>query len=151
MNRRLDELVGLSVALTGFDRLDLIGTGVAAEYLDTLDRIVSPATVDALLKAYAGLPADDPDGAALSGRILEDALLGPLARNVIVLWYTGTWTPLPADWPAPGARSPLDVAGVVSPAAYLSGLQWRTVGAHPAGALPTGFASWASPPLGVEP
>jgi hypothetical protein len=150
VNKRLDELLGLSVALTGFDRLHLIGTGVAAEYLDTLDRIVSPVVVDALLKAYALLPADDPDAAALKQRILDDEMLGPLARNLVVLWYTGTWTPLPPDWPAPGVRSHLDVAGVVSPAAYLAGLQWRTVGAHPAGALPTGFASWASPPPGVE-
>lgn len=148
MNKRLDEFLDLSVALTGFDRLHLIATGVGPEYLSTLDTIVSAAVADALLQAFAAVPAAD--DALLSSQILDDALLGPLARNLIVLWYTGTWTALPADWPATSPRSPRDVGHVVSAAAYMAGLQWSAVGAHPAGALPPGFASWASPPPGVE-
>lgn len=156
MNHRLNQFLDLSVALTGFDRPHLRGTGLVADHLDTLDRVVSPAVVDQLLQAYAALPngAAMTDGgkdeASLSTRILDDPLLGPLARTLIVLWYTGSWTPLPADWPAPMGRSPLDVARVVSPAAYFNGLQWSAAHAHAPGALPTGFASWATPPMGVE-
>lgn len=150
MNNRLNEFLDLSVALTGFDRSHLRGTGLIADHLETLDSVVSPPIVDQLLQAYAALPKGETGDALLSKHILEDALLGPLARSLIVLWYTGSWTPFPNDWPAPMGRSPLDVARVVSQAAYYNGLQWSAAGAHPPGALPPGFASWASPPVGVE-
>lgn len=150
MNERLDEFLKLSVALTGFDRFQLIGTGVGPEYLSTLDSIVPRAIVDRLLEASGKLPGGAAQGGALSERILDDSVLGPVARNVIVLWYSGTWTPLPEQWCATNGRSPRDRGHVVSPAAYLAGLQWAAAEAHPPGGLPPGFASWAEPPLGVE-
>jgi hypothetical protein len=150
VNNRLDQFLGLSVALTGFDRLHLLGTGVAAEYMEVLDRVASPPVTDLLLRARERSISEGDKEAEWIQRLLDDALMGPVARNLIILWYTGTWTALPPDWPAPAGRSPLDVGHVVSPEAYLAGLQWATVGAHPAGALPTGFASWSSPPAGVD-
>jgi len=149
MNKRLDTFLELSVALTGFDRLHLISTGVGPEYLAALDDIISTAGADALLQAFSTLPATD-DGTLLVGTILDDATLGPVARNLTVLWYTGTWTQMPEAWRAANAHSARDTAHVVSAASYLAGLQWSAIGAHPAGALPPGFGSWALPPLGVE-
>ncbi|NNH33825.1 hypothetical protein C9413_32005, partial [Rhizobium sp. SEMIA 4085] len=35
---------------------------------------------------------------------------------------------------------------VVSPDAYIEGLLWKAIGAHPAGAKGPGFGSWAFPP-----
>ncbi len=31
-------------------------------------------------------------------RVMDDPDLGPLARNLVLLWYTGGWMQLPADW-----------------------------------------------------
>jgi hypothetical protein len=145
VNRRLDEFLDLSIALTGFSKLHLIGTGVGTEYLETVEKIVPGEIIDQLLHAHAG-PGGDTE---LSAALLDDATLGPVARNIIVLWYTGTWIPLPEDWCESVGRSAADVAHVVSSEAYLAGLQWRTIGAHPPGGLPPGFASWACPPPGV--
>lgn len=144
MEKRLEDFLDLSVILTGFSHLQLTGTGVATEYLRTLDSIVTPAMSDRLLETFARISTDQ--DASLSAQILDDAVLGPLARNVIVLWYTGTWTPLPVDWWSPNSPSPRDVGHTVSSAAYLAGLQWTVASAHPPGGLPPGFASWASPP-----
>ncbi|MEJ2320782.1 MAG: hypothetical protein P8Z31_00140 [Gammaproteobacteria bacterium] len=146
MDKRLEAFLDLSVVLTGFDHLQLMGTGVAPEYLETLDRVVSSGISDALLEASAGISSEEDLHAALSARILDDPVLGPLARNVIVLWYSGTWSPLPQEWWGDTPRSSHDVGHTVSAAAYLAGLQWPVASAHPPGGLPPGFASWASPP-----
>jgi hypothetical protein len=152
VEKRLEEFLDLSVILTGFDRLQLNGTGVAPEYLDTLDRILSGSVTDRLLEAFSAIRHEEHQDAALSERLLDDAVLGPVARNIIVLWYTGTWTPLPEEWWEPDPRSSGDVGHTVSSAAYLAGLQWAVASAHPPGGLPPGFASWASPPhVGAEP
>ena len=150
MDERLDGFLKLSAALTGFDRFQLVSTGVGPDYLNTLDSIVPRAIVGRLLEAFGKLPGGDTRGAALSEQVLDDAVLGPVARNVIVLWYSGTWTPLPEAWCETNGRSPRDLGHVVSSAAYLAGLQWAAAGAHPPGGLPPGFASWAEPPIGVE-
>lgn len=62
-------------------------------------------------------------------RIFDDATLGPLARNLIQLWYLGQW-----GFP------------VISAQAYQEGLVWKAIGAHPQGAKQQGFGTWSSPP-----
>ena len=65
---------------------------------------------------------------------------------MIVLWYLGQWDQLPSDWRDRHGASPLDVAARVSADAFRAGLVWRAIGAHPTGAEPPGFGSWATPP-----
>ena len=149
MTDRLQEFLELSVCLTGFDRLQLMSTAMAEEYLRTLDTILPASLVDSLLTTYRSLPADGHE-TALSDGILKDPQLGPVARNVIVLWYSGTWKQLPNEWRAINGSSPLDDTHVVSSTAYLSGLQWKVVGAHPAGGLQQGFGAWSAPPEGTS-
>ena len=48
---------------------------------------------------------DDQRDAAVASEILDDPKLGPVARNLIMLWYCGTWTALPEDW-RQAARQP---------------------------------------------
>jgi len=149
MKDRLQEFLKLSVCLTGFDRLQLMNTAMAEAYLRTLDAVLPPGLVDKLLTTYRSLPADGQE-AAVTDQILNDPQLGPVARNLIVLWYSGTWEQLPDAWRATNGSSPLDHPHVVSSAAYLSGLQWAVVAAHPAGGLPQGFGAWSAPPEGYE-
>ncbi len=137
MDSRSDRFIVLSARLTGFGRVTLLGTGMTAEYLAALDADVGAPLVDELLDA------EDLDA------LLADAKLGPVAKNLILLWYCGTWTALPDDWRAVYGTSPLDTTRVESAEAYQAGLQWVVAGAHPAGARQQGFGAWSIAPEGV--
>ena len=132
----------LSAALTGFREADLWGTGMVETYLDELFATVGDAIVARLLTA-----GDDALRAGeLEALVLDDPDLGPVARNVIVLWYLGQWNALPGEWRNRHGASPLDCPRVISADAYAAGLVWRAIGAHPMGAGPPGYGSWAEPP-----
>jgi hypothetical protein len=150
VSERSELFLDLSAVLTGFDRVRLLGTGVADQYLSTLAEVVPGRVLDDLLDAYRRLPAGEQREAALVSEILENPTLGPVARNLIVLWYCGIWKTLPDDWRQVHGASALDADRVVSPEAYVAGLQWVAAGAHPMGARQQGFGSWALAPEGVD-
>lgn len=138
----------LSRELTGFDELALRGTGRGEEYAAELDRILPPGSRLALLEAYRqALEAypDDPE-LGIQVEILSDPKLGPVARNLIFMWYTGSWQQMPDGWRAAYGKSPADTPHMVSAEAYRQGLVWEAIGAHPAGAKQQGYGSWAFPP-----
>jgi hypothetical protein len=143
-----DAFLGLSAALTGFSVFELQGTGVGGQYLATLRRIVPSATRD-LLAAWRAIeqapPAEGVDQ-AVRARILDDPRLGPVARNVITLWYTGSWAQMPDAWRYANGASRADVAHMVSALAYQESLVWKAAGTHPMGANEPGFGTWALPP-----
>jgi hypothetical protein len=145
MRERSGQFLQLSAGLTGFGRVQLLGTGMADEYLRTLEELLPAGVLDELLAAYDR--AEDGGGeAAVASEILSDPKFGPIARNVILLWYCGTWTELPEAWRSAYGTSPLDTNRVVSAAAYQGGLQWVVAGAHPIGARPQGYGAWAVAP-----
>ena len=145
---RAARFVELSALLTGFGRVQLTGTGLAGVYLRVLDSTLPEGMPDELLDIFGGLPEGADREAAAGAAILDDPRLGPVARNIILLWYCGTWTALPDAWRATYGSSPLDVSRVVSAEAYQGGLQWAAAGAHPAGARQQGFGAWSLPPEG---
>jgi hypothetical protein len=132
----LERFVALSAALTGFRAVDLWGTGQARAHLD----LVLSVCGDDL---GARLLAVEPDDVAVA---LADADLGPIARNVIVLWYLGQWDQMPRAWRRRHGAAPVDVAHVASAAAFRAGLVWPAIGTHATGANAPGFGSWATPP-----
>ncbi|WP_033342008.1 hypothetical protein [Catenuloplanes japonicus] len=147
----LDDFVAFSSEVTGFTEFDLIGTGQAESYLRTVTEVVGERTLADLLDAYRARVTDTGDEQAragqLTGAVLGDDRLGPIARNIIKLWYSGTWFALPDDWTgrfgAPGREGTFNA----SPQAYTQGLLWYAIGANPPGARAPGYGSWASPPL----
>lgn len=143
----LDAFADLSAALTGFDAAHLIGTGNAELFWDLLVDRGGGDNAEALLAAWADAvaPAEDEDR-ALRIAILGDARLGPMARNLIRLWYVGTWKQMPADWRAAYAPGLADGDTIPASRAYTEGLLWPAVGANPPGAKPFGYAMWATPP-----
>lgn len=147
-NKRLETFLDLSVELTAFSRFDLLGTGLADLYLATLDRVVGTDMADTLLAAYTGLaPTQGPERQrALRISILGDELLGDIARTLIKLWYSGTWFAMPYAWTQRYGPKPADGTFVCSANAYVEGLLWKAIGAHPAGAKAPGYGSWAYPP-----
>jgi hypothetical protein len=142
------DLLAISAPLTGFDRVDLEATGMASVYLAELLDIAGNNSVAELLAAgmmvieRAGPRVDQ----ELRRRVLTDPNVGPLARNLVILWYTGQWAQLPAAWRDAHGESIRDTDHVVSAEAYKSGLVWTAIGAHPQGARPQGFGAWAEPP-----
>ncbi len=164
---RAGQFADLSALLTGFGRIELLGTGMVSSYLRAVDAALPEGVLDELLDAFGRLPAGAGAGretretretreaceareAAASRAILDDPKLGPVARNLIVVWYCGTWTALPDAWRAAYGTSPLDTDRVLSPEAYQAGLQWVAAGAHPAGALQQGYGAWSAPPEGAR-
>jgi hypothetical protein len=143
----LDGFVSLSAELTGFTAFRLTGTGMARDYLQATTDVVGADVVTRLLAAHASLP-DDPSERedALRASLLADELLGPVARNIIKMWYVGTWYQLPVEWRETYGHNERGATFVVSPTAYTEGLLWPAVGANPPGAKGPGYGTWSLPP-----
>ncbi|WP_077489883.1 hypothetical protein [Sinomonas mesophila] len=151
-----DEFLRLSAELTAFEETDLLGTGLAHQYLAKVRAACGDDVVVALLDAYRAARADaEDDGGrrdpilldrALRHRIFSDDRLGPVARNVVKLWFAGMWYGLPPEWTDRyGAHSAAETSTVTS-ASYQEGLLWRAIAANPPGAKAPGYGSWAEPP-----
>ena len=145
MTGRTERFLQLSAKMTGYGRLELYGTGMVEEYLRALDETLPAGLLDEMLAV-----ADQPSDGADASRVLGDPKLGPVAENLIVLWYTGTWNAMPDDWRAAHGASPMDRTRVVSANSYRAGLQWVAAGAHPAGSDQQGFGAWALAPGGAD-
>ncbi|MFE9626614.1 hypothetical protein [Streptomyces sp. NPDC006527] len=139
----------LSVALTGFDRDELAGTGLLDTYYDALLRILGEREAGQLFRVAAEALEEDrgnDDHAALEARVVDSPRFGPVAVGLIKLWYLGTWYPSGGGHRDLDGSTAYDVEHVVSPRGYREGLVWAAAGAHPMGAEPPGFGSWAEPP-----
>jgi hypothetical protein len=149
----LDDFLSLSAALTGFSVAQLQGTGMASTYYDEMVAIVGDELTVALIREGSlALRWRDDVEEQLRLRLMDDGDLGPLARNLAVLWYTGGWVQLPADWRQRHGASSLDSERLLSARSWTEGLMWPAIGAHPTGAKAPGFASWVGPPtLGDQP
>jgi hypothetical protein len=123
----------------------LRGTGQAEAYLAAVTGVVGEPLVDDLLERHDGLPDGDREQ-RLRREIFSDERLGPIARNIVKLWFVGTWYELPAAWRETFGAHERDVTFVVSAAAYTEGLLWPSIGATPPGAKGPGYGSWAGPP-----
>jgi hypothetical protein len=148
MSDHFDNFLRLSVRLCGISNFDLVGTGYAKRYFETVERIVGGDVLHRLLDAFAALPAA-PAQRPLQAAILNHPEFGPIARNIIKLWYTATWFQLPPTWRANFGARPEDRTFVPYPYAYPESLLGPAVGAHPAGAKPTGHQSWVLPPVSL--
>jgi hypothetical protein len=155
----LPRFLDFSAEVTAFAVLDLYGTGQAEAYLASVVTVVGEEVLGDLLDAWeragdeAGGEAGGESGADARARarllyrdVFSSEKLGPVARNIIKLWYAGVWYELPPEWTESFGPLENDVTFVVSPAAYTEGLLWRAIGANPSGARAPGYGSWAAPP-----
>ena len=139
--------MALTASLTGFDEVDLLATGSAPVYLDWL-RKGFPELLAELLERWRPIEEKPPKDreAAIEGQILDDPKLGPFAKAIVVLWYTASWNALPPTWWRVYGANPANVDTTFG-STYEHALVWRAGGVHPPAAKPTGFASWARPPI----
>jgi len=128
----------------------LHGTGQAEEYRATVADVAGADVLDALLDAWTRIREEadrgDDIGDLLRRDVFGDPRLGPIARNVIKMWYVGTWYELPREWSDSYGVSGRDTTFTVSPTAYTEGLLWPAMGTNPPGAKAPGYASWTGPP-----
>lgn len=153
---RLERFLAFSAEATGYSRYDLLGTGEAQTYLDAADTAVGADIVDHLLDCFdaARVTAGQANGAqaraslpaVLRRDLLSDARLGPVARNIAKLWYSGIWFVLPQAWVDAYGAGERNVTMTISGNTYIEGLVWPTIGANPPGAKAPGYGSWALPP-----
>ena len=138
--------LAFSSQVTAFTEFDLHGTGQAGSYLDTVIRVVGEGLLAELLDAYDRAAGQENQTTALEAEVFSSEKLGPIARNIIKLWYVGVWYELPSGWTDSFGALENDGTFTASPAAYPEGLLWRAIGANPPGAHGPGYGSWAQPP-----
>ena len=146
-----EPFLALSAILTGFEKVELLGTGLVEAYYNEVVSIVGKAYSDELWKTTTQIiehyQKDEAQlEAAVRRDILASPLLGPIARNIIQMWYVGNWNELPQSWQEIYGVSPNDTTRVISSEAYEQGLVWDAIGAHPPAAKQPGFDSWHLPP-----
>jgi hypothetical protein len=143
MDSQQETFLTLSVYLTGFERTDLLGTGMLTEYYR---RVTSALDADDLQNLWSialqldGMGKSGKDSGYLSKEIkrllMDDDRLSVITKNIIKLWYRG-------DWPDSAARFG---TAYTSAQSYQEGLLWKAMRSHPSGAKQPGFGSWKVPP-----
>ena len=140
----LEQFLLLSVDLTGFEQVDLLGTGMAEVYYQQVVTVIGEkiaAELWAVTRTLQGLSGDELQ-TAIRREIMASAKFGPVARNIIQLWYWGAWIELPNDWRSRYGVNQADVTNFVGTAGYQEGLIWQVMNTHPQGAKQPGFGSW---------
>ncbi|NEP00358.1 MAG: hypothetical protein F6K58_17095 [Symploca sp. SIO2E9] len=127
-----------SVEVTGFSLFDLQGTGQAPLYFDTIWGVIGGEMFRELLQAFQ--QSCDVE------KILASPKLGPIARNIIKLWYIATWEQLPPVWREKFRATLNDSTFIASPYAYTEGLLWPAIGINPPAAKAPGYGTWSMPP-----
>ncbi|MGU7784746.1 hypothetical protein [Burkholderia sp. PU8-34] len=130
-----------------FTLFTLRGTGIGETLCDFFVAKVGGEIFDEWMTNLTAVPADGPDKEQAMRELLLHGTYGPLTRNLLNAWYTGTWNHLDPDWckaHLPAGQS--DADRVISARAYQEALVWPLVGAHPPGAKQQGWAAWSSPP-----
>lgn len=134
----MESFLDFSVAVTGYSKFDLQGTGQASLYFDTIRGVIGGQLFGELLQLF------EKHG-------LEPVFLSPkfglIARNIIKLWYIATWEELPPLWQEKFGTSLNDGTFIASPYAYPEGLVWQTIGVNPPAAKAPGYGTWSEPPL----
>lgn len=146
------DFLQLSAVLTDFSEYHLLGTGQAELYYATAVSIAGRSVISDLLQAFRQVQSDAGSDAgklekSLRSAILSDEKLGPVARNLIKLWYIGTWYQLPRAWHERFGLAGDDKTFIPSPSSYVEGLLWTAIGAHPPGAKAPGYGTWTGPPV----
>ncbi|MGZ4121899.1 MAG: hypothetical protein ACXVOI_01640, partial [Tumebacillaceae bacterium] len=136
----------------GYSAFELHGTGVGAEYFHTLQKAIGNENLTAMLTTFR-TSVEEPaagDEAKLEqlmrSEILTSPQFGPIARNIIQMWYVGNWNALPTAWYDTYYKTGTVLpTAVVSAQAYQEGLVWKAMESKPMGAKWPGFGTWGEP------
>ena len=146
---RLLQFLEISAHLTGFEAIELQGSGMLETYYETIATKTGDATVTYFFEEVARVleqGGGDPGKIEelIKVRLFPASCYGNLAQNIISMWYTGAWVP------DTNAATSLAQMRNISPAAYVQGLMWPAIHTHPPGAKQPGYGSWAEPPIDLN-
>lgn len=131
VSSRHDEFLHLSQVLTAH-RLDAY---LVEPYLKRMRDALGSQVDDLLDRFQALVKAGQDPILALRNEILPDKVLGPVAKAVLLLWYTGgIQNTLGGDWELQSADQ------------YYRALVWEAIGAHPPTLSNGYFGHWKYPP-----
>ena len=138
--QKLNAFVNLSVVLTGFSSADLEGTGMLSSYFEVVNNELSPAFIEEMLTDFISIHISDYNNLSKEELLkFQEFWKSKLYRKqldqIIQLWYLGEWI---------DTKENKDF--IVSSDAYLEGLIWKAIDAHPMGGKQPGFATWGFKP-----
>ena len=143
--------LNFSVVLTGFSRFHLEGTGVATLYFETVRDVIGEEQFREFLNIFHHLELEKNEESIFADKLRSEILasekFGPVARNIIKVWYMATWYALPQSWRDVFGTKEKDGTFIISPHAYPEGLLWSAIGVNPPGAKGQGYGTWSQPPL----
>ena len=123
----------LSKYLTGEPGLD---RELAERHFSRLRSAIDPAALAKLLLQWQTAQKTPIQTERLVKKILADSVLGPLAKTLILLWYTG------------GIKNVVNnntIWVIESAADYFGALAWKVVGSHPPALSNQFFGHWKYP------
>jgi hypothetical protein len=172
MNEKdVQKFLQLSSVLTGFSLYELRASDCTEEFYETTQRQIGRenleqflSKVSATIQADADAKSGKGDAKTIGGEAklaggeekladidacLADAFLGPIAKNIMRMWYVGNWVAMPDEWWAANSSEifAANTTFVVSSQAYKEGLVWKAADTHPMGSKSGGYGSWALPPV----
>ena len=133
-----DIFLDISVFLTGFNKMELLGTGMLETYFNVVTNMNNVALVESFLAESEKILAKNQGNTEkinneILHKLMPDSLYNGLAKNIITMWYMGNW-----------------MNTVISPQSYVQGLIWGVAETHPPGAKQPGYASWSTAPKTVK-
>ncbi|MBX3714241.1 MAG: hypothetical protein KF800_19930 [Lysobacter sp.] len=137
--------LAISARLTGFETVELEGTGMTRTYFDTLSNNTAPEVLALFFEEAATILAlkdDEAIDAAIRSRLMPDSSYDATAKVIILMWYTGEW------YSGIGASANVASTQIDGPS-YVQGLMWEAAETHPPGAKQPGYGSWAEPPIRI--
>ncbi|HEX5667619.1 MAG TPA: hypothetical protein VFX73_02385 [Chitinophagaceae bacterium] len=160
MDKHRGVFLDLSSELTGYSVIELEGTGLTDLYFGILCNDIGPGISEILFHTAEKVLEEKGEARAhaMQVEIAASTLLWPVCESLVMLWYQGQWTRMTGFWyqyvagikppkSSPVPDIPPGGTFVPSAAAYTEQLSYRSAGAHPPGAHPTGFGSWSLVPV----
>jgi hypothetical protein len=135
MGANKETFLTISVLLTGFDEMELLGTGMLDTYFNVAMNRNSHKDVTSFFAAVDKILAGNKDeiNDQISLELMPQAYFAGMTQNIITMWYMGSW-----------------MNDIINPASYTQGLIWKAADTHPPGAKQPGFGSWETAPLTVK-
>jgi hypothetical protein len=148
---RIEPFLEFSSRVTAFTVGELQRTGQVETYLETVAGVVGEDLLGDMLAIDVAIRSETRGDAAARDRLLRrwvfgDERFGPVARNIVKLWYLGTWYALPQVWHEVFGSGKADSTFIVSAAVYSEGLSWPRPGSHRPAAKGPGRGAWGTLP-----
>lgn len=136
----------ISAWLTGFEEVELQGTGMVDTYFKKACDENTAENVGYFFAEVAFIltsTEDQPEQttALIQSRLMPNSSYNNMAKQITLMWYTGQWFADPAGNPQDSVQ--------INAQSYVQGLMWTAAQTHPPGAKQPGYGSWAEQPITI--